>query len=136
MMEPTLTVAFDDGGTLLRVRRHDDELFNDVDWPLARLEDWGYEGACRLIGNGALMMLQRAHPAVFARHPRITPPPEYFTNTFILVVELIQRSHRSRSRRYVEAIDALLERHAGEMGLASVARTWPYERQQLMQFDN
>jgi len=134
MKDPILTVALDDEGTLLRIRRHDGELFNEVEWPLARLEDWGYEGACRLIGNAGLIMLQRAHPDVFERHPRIKPPPEYFTNTFILVMELIQRSHRSRTRRYVEAIDTLLELHADEMGLTGLSRTWPYDRQQLMQF--
>lgn len=136
MRNPILTVAFNDDATLLQIRRHDDEVLNEVDWPLSELEDLGYDGACRMIGNAALRLLQRAHPEVYRRHPRIMPPPPYVTNTYILIFELIERSHASRTRRYVEAIDALLEYHADELSLTSMPAQWPQNREELMRYED
>lgn len=134
MRNPILTLAFNDDATRLQLRRHDDDVLNEVDWPLNGLEDLGYDGACRMIGNAALRLLQRAHPTVYTRHPRIMPPPPYVTNTYILVFELIERSHASRTRSYVEAIDALLELHADELSHTSMPTQWPRNREELMQY--
>lgn len=136
MRNPILTIAFNDDATLLQLRRHDDEVLNEVAWPLAELEDLGYDGACRTIGNAALRLLQRAHPDVYTRHARIMPPPPYVTNTYILVFELIERSHASRTRRYVEAIDALLELHADELSHTSMPAQWPGNREELMRYED
>lgn len=136
MRNPILTIAFNDDATLLQIRRHDEDVLNEIDWPLAELEDLGYDGACRMIGNAALRLLQRAHPEIYTRHARIMPPPPYVTNTYILIFELIERSHASRTRRYVEAIDALLELHADELSHTSMPAQWPRNREELMQYED
>jgi len=136
MRTPILTVAFNDDATHLRIRRQDDDVLNEVGWPLTELEGLGYDGACRMIGNAALRLLQRAHPAVYTRHPRIMPPLPHVTNTYILIFELIERSHASRTRRYVEAIDALLELHANEVSHTSMPAQWPREREELMAYED
>ena len=136
MRDPILTAAFDDDATHLQLRRHDDKVLNEVKWPLAKLDGLGYDGACLMIGNAALRMLERAHPEVYRAHPHITPPAPAITNTTVLIFELIERSHRSRTRRYVGAIDALLALHAEELLHTSLPTQWPYFREELMRFDD
>ena len=135
MKDPILTAAFDDDATHLQLRRHDDKVLNEVNWPLAKLDGLGYDGACLMIGNAALRMLERAHPEVYRAHPHITPPAPAITNTTVLIFELIERSHASRTRRYVEAIDALLDLHADEVGQTSMPAQWPSEREELMRYE-
>lgn len=136
MKDPVLTAAFDDDATILQLRRHDDEVLNEVNWPLGKLDDLGYDGACLLMGNAVLRLLERAHGEVYRRHPRILPPPPAPTNASIVISELIERSRRSKTCRYVSAIDALLALHADEIGHTSLPTQWPSLRNELMDFDD
>lgn len=136
MKDPILTAAFDDDATTLQLRRHDDDVLNEVNWSLAKLDDLGYDGACLMIGNAMLRLLERAHPEVYGRHPRIVPPPPAPTNATSLISELIERSRRSHTRRYVGAIDALLALHTDELSHTSLPAQWPHFREELMRFDN
>lgn len=137
MKTPILSIGFtatESDPARLRVQRHDDDLLNDCDWPLTLLAARGYDGACLLVGNAVLRLLERAHPALFAAHPGIAPPPPVVTHTEALVLELIVRSERYATHRYVGAIDDLIQRIEPEPGCTSLPAQWPGIRNRLLSY--
>jgi hypothetical protein len=66
----TLTLTTGDGQDLLRATCNDPKVGN-ISWPLADLNQKGYDDACRLVGNAAIMLISRVD---VSPHPALSKP--------------------------------------------------------------
>lgn len=132
MREPKLTTALAErsGQPVLSISRNDNELFNRIDWSFSTLDELGYLGACVHIGKVTLKMLYTAHPQVFASYPDLIPE-EPSANPEDGVHYLLRASVADRTRAYLPAIDALVQRHAEALS-QSFRDEWPELRARIM----
>ena len=120
MKVPKLTIALAERGDqpVLLISRNDNDMFNHADSRLARLAGMGRLGAREWIGNMTLLMLQRAHSQAFTPYPALEPERR-LAEPYDAVHYLLRMSMSDRTRRYVEAIDALVALHAEELSHSS-----------------
>lgn len=136
MKEPKiLTVKLTDKNeqTTPIMSRNDNSRLNFVQWSLERLEPEGYHALCQYLGDTALRMLLVAHPAEFAKYPRLTPPKRDTDDPHGLVHALIGRSYKERTTDYIAVIDKLVERNAAELSDTELPEIWKAARLQLLE---
>jgi hypothetical protein len=114
----------------LSISRNDNCLFNRIDWHLGTLNELGYLGACAHIGKVVLKMLHTAHVEVFAPYPNLAPE-ESSVDPDDGVHYLLRASVVDRTRAYLPAIDALVERHADAL-TQSLREEWPELRARIL----
>ena len=133
MKEPKLTIALAERGDqpVLLISRNDNDMFNHADSKLARLDEMGRLGAREWIGNMTLLMLQRAHSQAFTPYPALEPESR-LAEPYDAVHYLLRMSMKDRTRRYVEAIDALVALHTEELSHTSWPAQWPYYRDRIL----
>lgn len=140
--DPRINVALstNSGRTSILIRRSDaddglpGEPMRWVSWQLGAIEHAGYMAACERIGNAVMRLLHQAHPARFVDHPMLAPPDELTALDRLtdLVNDLIRRSASERTCAYVPAIDAILVKHAAELGQTNLPAQWPTFREVFM----
>lgn len=132
MKEPKLTAGIAEraGRPVLSIDRSDSDLFNHIDWSLETLNELGYLGACAHIGKVALKMLYVAHPDIFQAYPALAPE-ESVINSDDGVHYLLRASITDRTRAYIPAIDALVQRHADSL-TQSLSEEWPKLRARIL----
>lgn len=133
MREPKLTIAFAERGDdpVVLISRNDNGLFNRADAKLVRLAEMGRLGAREWLGNMSLLMLQRAHPDVLASYPALESESR-LAEPYDAVHYLLRMSMSDRTRRYVDAIEALIARHSEELSQTSFPEQWPYYRERIL----
>lgn len=134
MKDPELTVGLAERGEkpVLLISRNDSQMFNRIDHGLEQLAESGYMGACYDVGESVLRMLSVAHPATLSAYPALTPPIGPVISACDLISLLHHQSLEDRTCRYVDAIDALIERHKNELANTSISEQWPTFRAHLM----
>jgi hypothetical protein len=127
MKEPKLTLGLASRGDqpVILISRNDSQMLNRIDHPLARLANEGYMGACYDTGVSVLRMLAIAHPHAFAPYPALSPPAGPIVSAYDLISYLHHQSRLDRTCRYVDTIDALIERHKVELAKPACPNSGP-----------
>jgi hypothetical protein len=136
MKEPKISVALTTraGRDVMVVLRNDNRMFNNIHWNLAELEKEGYDGICLKLGNAVMRMLDVAHHDELERYPALVPPRPACSCPRDMASELIALSVRDRTRKYVEAVDGLFEKHPEDFLHTSLPQDWDEIRKRLMRF--
>lgn len=134
MKDPKLTLGLAErnGEPVILISRNDSQMLNWTDHSLARLSNAGYMGACYDTGVSVLRMLEIAHPQTFAQYPALSAPAGPVVTAYDLISHLHHQSRLDRTRRYVDAIDALMDHHKDELANTSLPEQWPTFRDHIL----
>jgi hypothetical protein len=119
----------------LVVRRTDGQgVLHYVAWDFAQIQNEGYMAFCQRVGNAALRMLADAHEETFLNYSLVMPPPPVEYNVEAIVLHLIHRTHKEKTRAYIAAIDELIARNPKDFENSSIAESWSILRIDAVSF--